>query len=118
MALTVHNREQIPDAPWYVLSTDTFMSGWGPASGRTNRLILPRDSKAEAEDVADYARSRTDTSRGCITTQKPRLRAGYLWQVMNPDHSHSWYRLRPLHAESPGATRRREAKAPATWRTP
>ena len=94
MARTVQHRTHIPDAPYYVLSTDTFMSGWGPARGRKNRLILPCESEDEAEDVADYARSRTDTAHVRITRQKPRLRPGYLWQVMGPTDSSAWYRLR------------------------
>ena len=82
MALTVKHR------------TDTFMSGWGPATGRTNRLILPCESAAEAEDVAAYARSRTDTKDVKVVREKPRLAAGTLWQVMEPEDSSAWYRLR------------------------
>jgi len=106
MATTVQHRTHIPDAPWYVLSTDTFMSGWGPATGRTNRLILPCESREEAEDVAAYARSRTDTKDVEIVSEKPYLHrplyrgsldgvpVGPLWQVMDPDDSSAWYRLR------------------------
>jgi hypothetical protein len=96
MAITITDQEQIPDAPWYVLSTDTFMSGWGPAKGLVNRLILPCESEAEAEDVAEYARSRTDTKNVEILNQKPYLgwTDPYLWQVMDPDDSSAWYRLR------------------------
>ena len=84
---------QVPAAPWYVLVTDTFMSGWGHATGKINRLIFPCDSKDEAEDVAEYARSRTDTSRVFVTTNKPRVdRPGYFWQLMTPDNAPAWYR--------------------------
>ena len=86
MATTITDQDQIPDAPWYVLSTDTFMSGWGHAEGLTNRIILPCESRDEAEDVAEYAQSRTDTKDVVVTSVKPypAYRDEYLWQVMNP----------------------------------
>ena len=96
MATTITEQDQSPDAPWYVLSVDTFMSGWGPAKGLVNRLILPCKSRHEARDVAEYARARMDTEDVKIVREKPYpgWRDGYLWQVMDPDDSSAWYRLR------------------------
>ena len=53
----------IPKAEYYVLSNDSFMSGWGGASGKINTCVVPCETYEEAEAVADYARSRSDQKR-------------------------------------------------------
>ena len=43
---------------YYVTMNDTFMSGWGYAEGKINKLIFECDSYKEAEIVAENARYR------------------------------------------------------------
>ncbi len=92
MATHVTKPSEIPDAPFYVTLTDTFMSGWGEAHNLTNRLILPCVDRAEAEDVAAYAKQRNDTKNVRICTTKPQLNFWQYCQVMDPEKASAWYR--------------------------
>lgn len=63
----------IPKAPWYVYSTDAFMSGWGPARYTTNRCVVPCKTHDEAMIIAYYVRKiRTDQRRVCVSSSPPR----------------------------------------------
>ena len=85
--------DEVPAAAWYVLVTDTFMSGWGPAEGKTNRLVFPCDSFAEAESVASYAASRTDTENVRVEpSPPPAFWRCELGQLMTPEVAPAWYR--------------------------
>lgn len=50
----------IPMAECYVLATDTFMSGWGPAERKANIVVVPCPDRETARAVANYARSRPE----------------------------------------------------------
>jgi hypothetical protein len=93
MSVTIEKRSDIPDAPVYVLSNDSFMSGWGPARGKINTVILPCDSLEEARRVADYARSRTDQKRVRIVGDKPRLQSDttHLYSLLTKEDAPAWY---------------------------
>lgn len=91
MSTTVTTTAEIPPAPYYVLSNDTFMSGWGHAEGKTNTVILPCESADEAKIVADNARARSDQKRVRIVTRKPRLQAGHLYSLMDRHEASRWY---------------------------
>ena len=56
---------------WYVTMTDDFMSGWGMARGKVNKLVLECDTLQEAESVERYARSRSDMTYISIRNTKP-----------------------------------------------
>lgn len=60
--------EPIPDAPFYVLSNDTFMSGWGKAKDKINTCVVPCDTYEQAETVERYVRSRSEQKRVRIAT--------------------------------------------------
>lgn len=84
---------EIPKADYYVLSNDTFMSGWGPAKNKTNTLVIPCRDYEEAQAVERYARSRTDQTRVRIVGNKPKLRPGVLYSVVQDREDFSaWYR--------------------------
>ena len=93
MATTITDRSEIPDAPYYVVCVDTFLSEWGKAQNKINRLILPCKDFAEAEVVCDNARGRGDMKSVHIHSEKPRLRRPdfSLWQVMDPKSASAWY---------------------------
>jgi hypothetical protein len=95
--LLVHQdgTELIPTAPYYVMSNDTFMSGWGPATDKVNTVVLPCRSYEEAETVAKYAKSRTDQQRVRIVMNKPQLRHGVLYSVVVNRSYSAWYGSSP-----------------------
>lgn len=45
---------------YYVTCTDTFLSGWGKAKGKTNKLIFVCDTAEEQKIVANNCEARTD----------------------------------------------------------
>jgi len=94
MATTITSRSEIPSAPFYVTCTDTFLSGWGEAKNKTNRLILPCANFFEARIVEQNANNRTDQKNVRICSTKPRLRpTGYLYQVMDREEASRWYKM-------------------------
>jgi hypothetical protein len=56
----------------YVTMTDKFMSGWGYASDRINKMIVECDTIEQAEQVQRVARQRSEMIRVNIRTTKPR----------------------------------------------
>lgn len=56
----------------YVTMTDSFMSGWGPAKGKTNKYVLECESYEEAEIVAANARRRSEMKYVNITKRCPK----------------------------------------------
>jgi hypothetical protein len=55
----------------YVTMTDKFMSGWGMAEGKINKLIFECDNVQEAHVVADNAERRGDMKYINVTYNKP-----------------------------------------------
>jgi hypothetical protein len=91
---SIDQRSQIPESPYYVLCNDTFMSGWGHAQGLINTLILTCDSWEQARKVEDYIMTRKDQRYIRIVSNKPRLRAGHLYQVKTPADYPRWYGIK------------------------
>lgn len=91
MSEQVIYQDAIPSAPFYVVTEDSFMSGWGMAQGKTNVLVFPCASYSEARIVADNARARSDQKRVRINATKPRRRSHWLLQVKDRDDYGSWY---------------------------
>jgi hypothetical protein len=60
---------------FYVTMTDKFMSGWGAAAGKTNKLIIACDTIAQAEQVERAGRRRPEMRYVNIRTTKPRYGA-------------------------------------------
>jgi len=56
---------------WYVTMTDKFMSGWGHARNKTNKLVIGCDTLKEANIVADNARRRSEMKYVNISSNKP-----------------------------------------------
>ena len=56
----------------YVTMTDKFMSGWGMAEGKINKLVIECENSVQAEKIADYARrNRNDVKYINIRYSKP-----------------------------------------------
>jgi hypothetical protein len=52
--------------------TDEFMSGWGKAKGKINKVVIGCDTKSEAEVIAKNAKKRQEMKNVRIATSKPR----------------------------------------------
>ena len=55
----------------YVTMTDTFFSGWGPATTKINALTIACETTAQAEQIAAHARSRPEMKRVKIVNAAP-----------------------------------------------
>lgn len=58
--------------PYYVTMTDKFMSGWGMAQGKTNKLIVVCDTWQDAETIQRNAEKRSEMKYINVTDRKPR----------------------------------------------
>jgi hypothetical protein len=58
--------------------TDKFMSGWGHAQGKTNKLIIECNTVDEAEQIERAARRRSEMKYVNIRTRRPRYGAHVL----------------------------------------
>jgi hypothetical protein len=77
---------------YYVSMTDRFMSGWGMAQGKTNKLVFVCDTYEQAQTVATNAENRGDMKYINICTSKPRYNAQrYLTQYKTIAEYPSWY---------------------------
>jgi len=59
---------------YYVTMTDKFMSGWGHAKGKTNKLVIECDSFDDAQTVETNAKDRNEMIYVNITRRKPYYR--------------------------------------------
>ena len=67
----------------YVTMTDKFMSDWGMAKGKINKLVISCDTYDEAITVANNAERRDEMKYINITSKKP---------YYNPNRYHvSWH---------------------------
>lgn len=56
---------------YYVTMTDRFMSGWGLAEGKDNKLVITCDNYTEAVTVECNAKKRSEMRYINIRTSKP-----------------------------------------------
>ena len=79
-------------AKCYVTMNDKFMSGWGCASGKINKLVFECDSYREAEIVAENARKRSEMKYINISSKKPSYSSNrYYAQWFNKEEHPNWY---------------------------
>ena len=55
----------------YVTMTDKFMSGWGMAEGKINKIVIECENSVQAEKIADCANSRSEMKYINIRYSKP-----------------------------------------------
>lgn len=65
---------RIPYAPVYVLSNDSFMSGWGLSRGQINVCVVPCADSDELDKVLAYVEKRTDQKYIRTAMRKPQAR--------------------------------------------
>jgi len=56
---------------YYVSMSDRFMSGWGMAQGKINKLVIECDTYGEANIVYENALQRSEMKYVAIGTRKP-----------------------------------------------
>lgn len=77
----------------YVTMTDKFMSGWGMAKGKINKLIFECDNYQEAIIVANNAESRGDQKYINICSKKPHYNSEkYFAQYKTKEDYPAWYK--------------------------
>lgn len=78
---------------YYVTMTDKYMSGWGWAEGKINKLIFECKDYKEAEIVADNAQAREAMKYINIVTSKPYYNNDrYYPQVITIEEYPNWYK--------------------------
>jgi hypothetical protein len=77
--------------PFYVVMTDSFMSGWGKAKGGTSRYALGCSSMAEAKVVLANAQGRSEMKRASIVSHKPRARRDQYLSIVDRLTASRWY---------------------------
>ena len=86
------SRNKAEEKVYYVTMTDWFMSGWGDATGRINKLVFVCHSYEEAKIVEDNAQNRTDMKYINICATKPYYNKGrYYTQYKDDGDYNSWY---------------------------
>ena len=56
---------------YYVTMTDKFMSGWGPAKNKTNKLVIACSTYERAEKCYQKAKNRNEMIYVNICSKKP-----------------------------------------------
>lgn len=80
-------------AKYYVTMNDKFMSGWGCADGKINKLIFECDTYQEAEKVEKYAESREEMKYINMTRKIPYYNPNrYHVQYFNKETYPNWYK--------------------------
>lgn len=77
---------------YYVTMTDRFMSGWGNASGKINKLVFVCDSMKEALIVESNALSRSEMKYVNIRSTVPYYNnERYYTQFKDKEEYSKWY---------------------------
>lgn len=64
---------------YWVSMTDKFMSGWGMAEGKTNKLVIECDNYEQAYIIEQNAKRRSEMKHINICINKPKARSGVLY---------------------------------------
>ena len=77
---------------YYVTMTDSFLSGWGLADKKINKLVFECDNMSEAFIVEQNAKNRTDMIYVNIASNKPYYnKEKYYPQYKTKKDYPSWY---------------------------
>jgi hypothetical protein len=78
---------------WWVSMTDTFMSGWGRAEDKINKLVFECDDIWQADIVMRNANRRDEMKYINLCSRKPRYypKDKYLVQYKTKETYPNWY---------------------------
>ena len=83
----------IPNKKWYIVCNDTFMSSWGKASGKVNKLIFGCDTPEDAENVVENATNRDDMKHVTCHYNLPYYsKTRYYLQYKDKNSYPDWYK--------------------------
>lgn len=77
---------------YYVTATDKFMSGWGMAEGKINKLVFLCDNLEEANIVVANCESRSDFKNVSMRSTKPSYGSRYYTQFKDKDEYPNFYK--------------------------
>ena len=75
---------------FYVTMTDRFMSGWGIAAGKTNKLVIACETIEQAETIERNARARREMRYINIRTTAPSYPRAIVSRRVFADMSGPW----------------------------
>ena len=81
---------------YYVTMTDKFMSGWGFASGKRNKLVIACETMAEALIVEQNAQDRSEMKYINIRSTKPSYPSAYVSWHDKTDYENWFQENRPF----------------------
>ena len=74
-AIELKERAIFKDAKYWVTMNDKFMSGWGMAKGKTNKLIIACETFKQAEAIERNAKKRNEMKYVNICSNKPQIKS-------------------------------------------
>ncbi|WP_300855769.1 hypothetical protein [uncultured Clostridium sp.] len=81
----------MPQKTW-VTATDTFLSGWGQARDKINKIVLECDSWEEAQIVMENMRNRSDMKYINYFYERPTYPKNYyMTQYKTKEDMPNWY---------------------------
>ncbi|UGO46513.1 hypothetical protein ABINADI_196 [Bacillus phage vB_BanH_Abinadi] len=83
--------KKTPDYKYYVTMIDTFMSGWGEAKDRKNKLAFECESYEEAQIVAGNGTGREEMKWIYICANRPKQKKGELLQFKTKEEMGAFY---------------------------
>ena len=81
----------------YVTMTDKFMSGWGLADNKINKLVFECDNYSEADKLIDYAEKREEMKYISVCYSYPKHlfnNSKYFAQLKTKADYPMWYGLK------------------------
>jgi len=88
----VTSQSEIPKAYAYVTVIDKFMSGWGHARGKKNKLIFVCENYKEVDIVFKNCQNRDDFIYVNFCKNKPKLHSHQLTQVKTKEDYPNFYK--------------------------
>ena len=77
---------------YFVSMTDKFLSGWGKADGKTNKLVIECDTYEEAEIVERNAMDRSEMKYINICINRPKYESNrYYVSTHNKEDYATWF---------------------------
>lgn len=75
---------------FYVSMTDTFLSGWGEAEGKTAKYVVKCQTYEQAKQIKRNAEKRSDMKNIRIGTKKPTFKGSQVTYRNYDDLSGMW----------------------------
>lgn len=77
---------------YYVTATDKFMSGWGLAENKINKMVFECDSYEEAEHIENQLNNRDEMKYVNIRDSKPYYnKENYFTSYKTKENTFGWY---------------------------